>query len=175
MFCIGYRFLHFTIATNAHNIVQLAGPKLVKADGAEVDSSYLAKKDYILVYFSAHWCQPCRAFTPVLVKFYNDYADQGNFEVVFVSADQSQRDMFNYMTSEKMPWVAEPFSKRYGPLTDKYGARVIPNLVLIQPDGKVLSASFANGQSAGPSHVLVDLQQRLAQQKAQKATAAAKP
>ncbi|KAJ1524214.1 hypothetical protein ONE63_010734 [Megalurothrips usitatus] len=41
------------------------------------------------VYFSAHWCPPCKAFTPQLVATYNAVRERGhNFEVVFVSSDR---------------------------------------------------------------------------------------
>ena len=33
--------------------------------------SALADKKLIGFYFSAHWCPPCRLFTPVLAEFYN--------------------------------------------------------------------------------------------------------
>ena len=43
------------------------GP-LLDSDGKEVDKTVLAGKT-IGVYFSAHWCPPCRGFTPKLVDF----------------------------------------------------------------------------------------------------------
>ena len=49
----------------------LAQQTLLKADGSSVDAdSALADKELILYYFSAHWCPPCRQFTPMLKDFY---------------------------------------------------------------------------------------------------------
>jgi nucleoredoxin len=49
----------------------IKGKNLTKADGSSQSAdAALAGKDVILVYFSAHWCPPCRAFTPVLKDFY---------------------------------------------------------------------------------------------------------
>jgi len=49
----------------------IKGKNLTKADGSSLSAdAALAGKDVILVYFSAHWCPPCRAFTPVLKDFY---------------------------------------------------------------------------------------------------------
>lgn len=43
------------------------------------------------IYFSAHWCPPCRRFTPFLSKFYNAIKIRENkkFEILFVSQDNS--------------------------------------------------------------------------------------
>ena len=44
---------------------------LLKADGTKKPASEaLAGKEFICIYFSAHWCPPCRGFTPVLKDFY---------------------------------------------------------------------------------------------------------
>lgn len=78
--------------------------KLVDAEGKRVKSDNLAKADYVAVYFSAHWCPPCRKFTPELVKFTNENRKNGNFEVVFVSSDKDEKAMREYMSVMKMPW-----------------------------------------------------------------------
>ena len=44
---------------------------ICKADGAEKPwSEVVANKDFICLYFSGGWCQPCRSFTPKLKDFY---------------------------------------------------------------------------------------------------------
>ena len=49
----------------------LAGQTLEKSDGSSVTAdSALEGKDLVLYYFSAHWCPPCRQFTPMLKDFY---------------------------------------------------------------------------------------------------------
>jgi len=49
----------------------IKGKNLTKADGSSHSAdAALAGKDVILIYFSAHWCPPCRGFTPVLKDFY---------------------------------------------------------------------------------------------------------
>ena len=61
---------------------------------------------YVLLYFSAHWCPPCRGFTPVLAEFYKAAAASKNFEVVFVSSDRDQKSFDEYYG--EMPWLAVP-------------------------------------------------------------------
>jgi thiol-disulfide isomerase/thioredoxin len=73
------------------------------------------KVDLVFLYASAHWCGPCRKYTPGLAKFYNDakamYAKAPsrttNIEIVFVSADHDMNEFRSYYAS--MPWLAVPF------------------------------------------------------------------
>ncbi len=135
------------------------GATLIDRRGRDVEVSELESKDYVFIYFSAGWCPPCRKFTPELVEFYEKEADDRNFEVIFVSADQSDSDMTTYMQRYGMPWLAVPYSD-YGvrqKLRDIYGGRGgIPNLVLMDSDGKVLSSSYQRGEYVGPGKVLAD-------------------
>ena len=40
--------------------------------------------EVIALYFSAHWCPPCKAFTPVLAEFYNQANANGKkIEIIF--------------------------------------------------------------------------------------------
>ena len=49
----------------------LSTTNLIKSDGTSVPAtSALEGKDIVLYYFSAHWCPPCRQFTPMLKDFY---------------------------------------------------------------------------------------------------------
>ena len=76
---------------------KIKGQTLIKADGTKVQADdALAGKKIICIYFSAHWCPPCRGFTPVLKKFYDEVKNSG-VEIIFVSADQSHNDMISYM------------------------------------------------------------------------------
>ena len=44
---------------------------LIKADGTKKPASEVfAGKEFICIYFSGHWCPPCRGFTPILKDFY---------------------------------------------------------------------------------------------------------
>ena len=62
---------------------------LQKADGSSVPAeSALAGKAVVCIYFSAHWCPPCRAFTPLLKDFYEEVEGEG-VEIIFVSSDRS--------------------------------------------------------------------------------------
>ena len=50
----------------------LSGQQLLRKDETVVEAdSNLAEKKVLVFYFSAHWCPPCRLFTPVLAEFYS--------------------------------------------------------------------------------------------------------
>ena len=47
--------------------------------------------EYILLYFGAHWCPPCRSFTPILAEVYSAInKDHKVVEVLFCSYDGSE-------------------------------------------------------------------------------------
>src|ERR1700720_964634 len=74
-------------APSANGIRELVKGDLISLrDGAlgHFDDEELEKKKLIALYFSAHWCAPCRKFTPKLVEYYNRVATQHpEFEIVF--------------------------------------------------------------------------------------------
>jgi nucleoredoxin len=123
------------------------------------DDEALEKKRLIALYFSAHWCAPCRKFTPELVEYYNRVATQHpEFEIVFVSFDKSQFAMETYIREANMPWPAIDFPKLGGKeAIRKYAGNGIPCLVLVDATGKVVSNTFAGKQYLGPAKVLGDL------------------
>jgi len=111
----------------------LIGPELIDASGKKIEMSSLSGK-FVGIYGSAHWCPPCRMFTPELVRFAN--ANKDKFAVVFVSSDRSAADMKKYMREEKMPWAALPFqSKNLSPEVQKNLGGGIPALLLFDPQG----------------------------------------
>ena len=112
------------------------GP-LLDAKGTEVSKEALAGKT-IGLYFSAHWCPPCRTFTPKLVKFRD--ANKKDFEVVFVSSDRSPKAQMAYMKETGMKWYTLPHrSSAANALAKKHGIRGIPALIIVSPDGKTIT------------------------------------
>ncbi len=121
----------------------LFGNELVKADGSRIDANTVTDKDIVAVYFSAQWCPPCRAFTPILVETANVLQAEGkSFGVLFVSSDRSKEEMLAYMEEYDMPWAAVPHhSDTAEELSLLYGVRGIPMLVVIDREGNLLSAN----------------------------------
>lgn len=94
---------------------------------------------HILIYFSAHWCPPCRGFTPKLVEVYHEIkAKESGFEVIFASSDSDQASFDEYYSS--MPWLALPFGdERKSSLSRKFKVQGIPSLVAIGPNGRTVT------------------------------------
>jgi nucleoredoxin len=149
-------------STSGNAICQLVKGDLVHLQNGAMtrfDDSVLENKKLIAFYFSAHWCGPCRKFTPQLVDYYNRVVPQHpEFELIFVSLDKSQFGMETYIRESNMPWPAIDYQK----LADvaairRYGGDAIPCLVLVDATGKVISQSFAGKEYLGPQKVLSDL------------------
>jgi nucleoredoxin len=143
-------------------ITQMLKGNLVRCQNGLLTSYYdeeLNRKKIYGLYFSAHWCAPCRKFTPQLVEYYNRIArDHPEFEVIFISADKSAEAMAGYMRDTGMPWAAIDYAKLPGvSALTKYAGSGIPDLVIIDGAGKVLADSYVNGNYIGPSQVLADL------------------
>ena len=85
-----------------------------KGSREEVPVSSLDGEGKVLgLYFSAHWCPPCRSFTPKLAEWYSRLTTgplKDKFEIVFVSSDKDEDSFDSYF--DEMPWLALPFHER---------------------------------------------------------------
>ena len=63
----------------------------------------------LLLYFSAHWCPPCKRFTPELVKFFDTLkAKHADANCCFVSSDKDQGSFDGYFGEMGANWLALP-------------------------------------------------------------------
>eukprot|EP01022_Parablepharisma_sp_SALTPOND_P009429 TRINITY_DN139194_c0_g1_i1.p1 TRINITY_DN139194_c0_g1~~TRINITY_DN139194_c0_g1_i1.p1 ORF type:complete len:154 (-),score=17.17 TRINITY_DN139194_c0_g1_i1:105-566(-) len=87
------------------------------------------------LYFSAHWCPPCKMFTPQLAKLYTEVNTPAKqIEIIFVTSDKDQKSWSDYYAT--MPWLAIPFGDaRIPQLKKKYNVSGIPTLVILDPNG----------------------------------------
>eukprot|EP00695_Tsukubamonas_globosa_P001424 TRINITY_DN244_c0_g1_i1.p2 TRINITY_DN244_c0_g1~~TRINITY_DN244_c0_g1_i1.p2 ORF type:complete len:161 (+),score=88.86 TRINITY_DN244_c0_g1_i1:51-485(+) len=123
----------------------LLGEPFVNREGQTLNfEQALGSAEVIGIYFSAHWCPPCRGFTPMLAEAYDEVKKSHNkFQVVFVTSDQDEAHMKEYLSD--MPWVAIPFGDpRIAALKSKYGVRGIPTLVVVDGKGETKSLNGRN-------------------------------
>ena len=142
------------------NLIQFVRGRIDNLNEADFQA-----KEYYAIYYSAHWCPPCRKFTPQLVSFYNSYARKyDNFEIIFVSNDRNENDMKSYMKETNMPWPALEFARnKKGHPATKYSGRGIPCLVLLDNKGSVLAHSYVGNRYIGPNTVMDKLKETLDQ------------
>lgn len=98
----------------------------------------------IAVYFSAHWCPPCRAFTPKLASVYQQAKAAGKkFEVVFCSADHSEEEFLGYF--DTMPWLAIKYDDdEREAFMGKFSVQGIPKLCILAPSGQIIVDNAVN-------------------------------
>lgn len=144
----------------ASKFKEMLDGKLVALTGKRVGKYEMAEEpEYYAFYFSAHWCPPCRSFTPKLVSFYNEQpGKKKQFEIIFVSNDNDENQMEEYIKGDSMPWPAIAYRSvpRMKEIL-KYAGRGIPCLVLVDREGKVLSHSYEGETYVGPTKVMKDI------------------
>jgi len=91
------------------------------------------------LYFSAHWCPPCKAFIPQLIHAYNNIRKRIKFEIIFVSSDRSEQSYNSH--ASLMPWPSVPYTNTIlrQDLTESFNVRGIPFLVLIDNNGSIIT------------------------------------
>jgi len=102
-------------------IKELIGDLLVNSSGQTVESNSITDelssessgKRVLGLYFSAHWCPPCRDFTPILIEFYNRFKKSEtaySLDIVFISSDIDEESFLEYL--KQMPWPAIPYNDK---------------------------------------------------------------
>ncbi|KAG2707569.1 hypothetical protein I3760_05G153200 [Carya illinoinensis] len=111
---------------------------VIDKSGSKVPVSELVGKN-ILLYFSAHWCPPCRAFMPKLIEVYHEIkAKDKAFEIIFISSDRDQSSFDEFFGG--MPWLALPFGdERKKFLSRKFKIQGIPAAVVIGQSGRLVT------------------------------------
>ena len=114
-------------------------------------SKFFVRADWNTTHHSAHWCPPCRGFTPKLAEAYRNIKSAGKaFEIVFVSSDKSELQFADYF--REMPWLAMPYALRdlKTGLSQMFGVTGIPALILL--DGATGDLISKDGRSAQNLH-----------------------
>jgi len=133
------------------SLSEAMGDVLVKPDGTEVGREEALNGKYVGLYFSAHWCPPCKRFTPELAELYKKLvATRSDFEIVFVSSDRDDKAFKEYHA--EMPWLAVPFANREGKnsLSSMFEVEGIPTFVMIGPDGKTINTEARGAVGSDP-------------------------
>jgi len=128
----------------------MEGAMVVNQDGAESPLAEATAGKVTAFYFSAHWCPPCRGFTPQLAKWYTDDLKEKGLEVVFVSSDRDEVAFKEYFAEQ--PWLALSYGDhaRKEELSNYFGVRGIPSLVIMNAQGEVITKDGRGAISSDP-------------------------
>merc|ERR1711988_218368 len=114
---------------------ELFGTSFLRNVAGETVGKDALEGKVVLIYFSAHWCPPCRGFTPKLAEAYKKFQAKGlPVEVIFVSGDRDEAAFKEYFG--EMPWLALPFEdkQRKDQWNSAFQVRGIPSLVILDKD-----------------------------------------
>jgi len=109
-----------------------------------VEIESLKSKKYFGLYFSAHWCPPCRQFTPKLAKFVKEFKEKrDDVEFIFCSSDQDEQSFKDYFKTMGFLGL-NVFGSDQGKaikafLSEKMGVRGIPHLAIVDAEGNLIS------------------------------------
>jgi len=130
----------------------LMAAKLVNGNGDAVTFSDAMKgKKALALYFSAHWCPPCRGFTPKLAEWYKKDLSSKGLEVIFISSDRDEASFKEYFAEQ--PWLALDYADRSAKekLSDAFGVSGIPSVVILDADLKTITTDGRAALSADPT------------------------
>ncbi len=121
------------------NVIPFVGKTL---DGKQFELA--ARKDrVVLLQYWATWCEPCKDDLRLIKQAFEKYRDD-NFEVVSISLDNSDELVREFLKTENLPWfhLYEPGGLD-SPLAEQLGVSVVPTMILIGADGKVVDRNLS--------------------------------
>ena len=119
---------------------QLAGPTL---DGSNADISQFRGK-VVVVYYWASWNQQCLGDFAKIKLLLSTYGAKG-VELVCVNLDSAATEAQEFLRRSPTPGVHlhQPGGLE-SPLATQYGIVVLPNMFLVDREGKVVSRTVQN-------------------------------
>ena len=108
-------------------------------------SEYAGKGQYVLIDFWASWCGPCIGSFPMMKQLHEAYKDRG-LHIVGVSCDKDRDAWLKALDKHQLPWTALLSPSAKGDACSLYGVSGIPTVILIAPDGKILSTDLEAGK-----------------------------
>ncbi len=138
LFSAGHKFTDFTITNES---------------GSQSLSDYVGKGKPVLVDFWASWCGPCIRETAVLKELLAEYGDKG-LEVLGVAVWDKPEDTLAAIEQHQLPWQ-QIINAQTIP-TDLYGIAGIPCIMLIAPDGTIVSRDLQDNALRQSVKALMD-------------------
>ena len=120
-------------------------------DNEDFDWKSLREK-YVLIKFTATWCEPCKQALPDMLEAYKKYHDKG-LEIVSIYIGQSEPDpvavVKKSVEEEKLPWIiiSEALTEKAGQpkQSEFYRVHGVPEIVLVGKDGRIIMFNRFSG------------------------------
>lgn len=119
----GHKYVDFSITQPDGKILSL--------------SEFVKPGKYTLVDFWASWCRPCIQEIDVLKTLWNQYHSSGELDIVGVAVWDEPQNTLAAISEHQIPWPCIINAQTIP--TDLYGISGIPCIILIGPDGTILS------------------------------------
>jgi nucleoredoxin len=129
----------------------LGGQITLKAGGTVSTPAFLGDARFVLVYCSASWCPPCRAFSPALSSFVAAHAARLKLSAVFVSCDRDEKSFRDYNAKFSFDGALPPEHAAGAALMSKFGVRGIPALLVFTRDGALVTKDGVARVQADPT------------------------
>lgn len=99
----------------------------------------------VLIQFWDTNCEPCKDNMTILKRLHSKYDDE--LVIVGVSLDDRRDDLMQYLREARLPWT-QLFEEGgiEGPLAEQLGIAILPTMLLIGKDGKVINRSITAGE-----------------------------
>jgi nucleoredoxin len=120
-------------------------PQVIQTKNGNISLSQLKDgSPLIALYFSAHWCPPCKKFIHKLEEFYtNVNSNEKEIEIIYVSLDNSSHEFKEYYNI--MPWAAIPYDSENRELIAEYfEIQGIPAMLIFTDTGKLIDKNGRN-------------------------------
>jgi hypothetical protein len=132
--------------------LQIAYEALVDGSGKPVQRK-LADKEYTFVYFASHRSEACRNFTAKLLEFYKANKDAASIEILFVSLDNSEKEMQEHLQAMKLPFPAVVYGQIAKSGLLKWAGQESPSLVMLDKEGNLVADCYEGKKYIGPAKV----------------------
>lgn len=133
--------LHLVLRLRGGSLADVIGTEtILAAGGTPVDiATVTAGAPLVGLYFSAHWCGPCRGFTPKLVAFCKALSADGvELPIIFGSSDKNRAAMLDYFKTMEGFHAYDFKDPRIDVLKKKYSVSGIPWLVILDSKGQLV-------------------------------------
>ena len=123
---------------------ELWGKPVSDFTATDLDGNPISLQDYrgkvVLLDFWATWCGPCIAEMPNVKRVYNTYKDTG-FDIIGIVIDDREAELRDYIKENDIAWRQIYSGKSWmaDPLAQQFEVRGIPEMWLIDRDGKLIS------------------------------------